>query len=714
MNKRFSELTVSATDFANDDVIAIDGETNGTRKMSGSALKSAMKSNTLATADGNAYIVSDGDVVRIKDWSKSITSFRTDDVIPVDGTDGTAKMSKDDLLRVTAENALAGNLALAFDPTRTNENQYKAGEHVIYEGKEYIFVAPHYGAWNTNDVKLKIDVDYAETDSDYIHKNLGVFENLLYMKTNSNWFSASYSKGWKVRINYAGTEGSIYFKWDYEHIRYNCMIDIILLTNNVTLRQISATPLGGTAYSIKDSRLIKAADNIVEIAVNFTSSSNLNTLGDLAIVVAGDRSLSSPLRDFNAIQKISDNELKIEELGAKNRPPLVESEGRVYDVLTLTNSSGMTQQRDNCKHYFGKVGTLARCDAWARFFVEGFMHKVGERCGIMLWIDPAYIKKDYQTDSVLNQKLADFSVQFYAADDTILETCNHVYYELNNGWNFIQSGVLNSVCAKIRITPYANLSTEHFWIAIDSIVCGRKTKPVICVTYDGAYKSTDDCGVYDWHYNNGIPCTIMCAQQVSDTLNSYMVKVLGLKAKGVAEVGIYGEAVQQSTFNLADASVKNTKNNLYNALLDGKIMSVGTAHNSACTKAYNLFVDNGIEFLRGITCKGQNVISPQMGLRQVDSKGYVVGSESWSEEDDATLVANAKAYIDSLIANGDWGSITMHQIVNRSDITSGDVNLATTKEAWEEIMTYLKAKSDAGDIKPMSLADLWRQGSYNR
>ena len=106
MNKRFSELTVSAADFANDDVIALDSETNGTRKMSGSALKSAMKANTLATADSNAYVVSDGDVVRIKDWATSITAFRTGDVIPVDGPDGTAKMSKDDLLKEAAENAL--------------------------------------------------------------------------------------------------------------------------------------------------------------------------------------------------------------------------------------------------------------------------------------------------------------------------------------------------------------------------------------------------------------------------------------------------------------------------------------------------------------------------------------------------------------------------------------------------------------------------------
>lgn len=37
---------------------------------------------------------------RIKDWATSITAFRTGDVIPVDGPSGTAKMTKDNLLKV--------------------------------------------------------------------------------------------------------------------------------------------------------------------------------------------------------------------------------------------------------------------------------------------------------------------------------------------------------------------------------------------------------------------------------------------------------------------------------------------------------------------------------------------------------------------------------------------------------------------------------------
>ena len=90
---------------------------------------------------------------KINNLPTSITAFRTGDVIPVDGPSGTAKMSKDDLLRETAKNALAGNVATQFDPTRTSDNPYIAGKDVVeYKGKLYIFKNDHYGAWSSSDV----------------------------------------------------------------------------------------------------------------------------------------------------------------------------------------------------------------------------------------------------------------------------------------------------------------------------------------------------------------------------------------------------------------------------------------------------------------------------------------------------------------------------------------------------------------------------------
>ncbi len=71
--------------------------------------------------------------VTFKDLATSITSFRTGDVIPVDGPSGTAKMSKDDLLKVTGENAL-GSIHLLSDTA--TEADLKAGNYFALDGAE--------------------------------------------------------------------------------------------------------------------------------------------------------------------------------------------------------------------------------------------------------------------------------------------------------------------------------------------------------------------------------------------------------------------------------------------------------------------------------------------------------------------------------------------------------------------------------------------------
>lgn len=96
---------------------------------------------------------------RFKDWAVSIISFRTGDVIPVDGPSGTAKMGKDALLRETAQNALAGNVVPDFDPNKPNDGggyAYYAGTSVAYLGKNYVFTQNHKsGPWNTSEVEQK-------------------------------------------------------------------------------------------------------------------------------------------------------------------------------------------------------------------------------------------------------------------------------------------------------------------------------------------------------------------------------------------------------------------------------------------------------------------------------------------------------------------------------------------------------------------------------
>lgn len=67
----------------------------------------------------------------VHNLSTSITAFRTGDVIPVDGPSGTAKMSKDDLLKESAENAL-GSIHLLSDTA--TEDDLVSGNYFVLDG----------------------------------------------------------------------------------------------------------------------------------------------------------------------------------------------------------------------------------------------------------------------------------------------------------------------------------------------------------------------------------------------------------------------------------------------------------------------------------------------------------------------------------------------------------------------------------------------------
>ena len=76
---------------------------------------------------------------RIKDWAVSITSFRTGDVIPVDGPDGTAKMSINSLLADISKESRAGNLGIATSVERTASSTYYASYNMWFlKGHKYI------------------------------------------------------------------------------------------------------------------------------------------------------------------------------------------------------------------------------------------------------------------------------------------------------------------------------------------------------------------------------------------------------------------------------------------------------------------------------------------------------------------------------------------------------------------------------------------------
>ena len=89
-----------------------------------------------------------------------VTSFSADAKILVDSeTNGPGQMSKDTLLQLTAQNALAGNVAETFIENSTNA---KKGRPYVYGGVLYIAKQDYNGTWDASKFEQKSFDDYIQ------------------------------------------------------------------------------------------------------------------------------------------------------------------------------------------------------------------------------------------------------------------------------------------------------------------------------------------------------------------------------------------------------------------------------------------------------------------------------------------------------------------------------------------------------------------------
>lgn len=160
--------------------------------------------------------------MRIKDLGNTATDFAIDDYIAIDGTtNGSRRLKNTILLELSAQNAIAGNIAPDFDDTRTNDNKYIAGKDIVsYKGKIYIFKNDHYGAWNGSDV-VAIDVETLQSYILQLEKNenelIGTNEKKVVFSSNdSGGFSypLMFVKGVTYLIKNTGANAVAIRTWD--------------------------------------------------------------------------------------------------------------------------------------------------------------------------------------------------------------------------------------------------------------------------------------------------------------------------------------------------------------------------------------------------------------------------------------------------------------------------------------------------------------------
>jgi len=154
---------------------------------------------------------------RIKDWATSISAFRSGDVIPVDGPNGTAKMTKDSLLQETAQSTLAGikNLPdknegyLALnDANGTGKFEFsKIFKYDVVENGPSVFSN---SGFVNNDGGTNPDADYRYTDYIDIGDALsidacGVFNNkygggIAFYNSAKRHISSIYNTGGNTKV----------------------------------------------------------------------------------------------------------------------------------------------------------------------------------------------------------------------------------------------------------------------------------------------------------------------------------------------------------------------------------------------------------------------------------------------------------------------------------------------------------------------------------
>lgn len=148
---------------------------------------------------------------RIKDLTNTAaeSDIASGSYFALDGSAGTKKLNSTTLLTKTAQNALAGNVAPAFDPTRTSNHPYKAGESVVYGGETYTFKVDHYGAWSADDVKKCVISTVIENVNEKFD-SLSVVDSVGNIDLDNMWESGYLASGVPTASQYAWRTKNFY------------------------------------------------------------------------------------------------------------------------------------------------------------------------------------------------------------------------------------------------------------------------------------------------------------------------------------------------------------------------------------------------------------------------------------------------------------------------------------------------------------------------
>ena len=665
---------------------------------------------------------------RIKDWATSITAFRTGDVIPVDGPDGTAKMTKDSLLQETAQSTLAGNLAPAFDPTRTSENPYLAGQSVMHDGVLKTFKVNHYGSWADSDAYDYIDVKRATDILDKIIAISGGSQNLVLKPDelsamevgnlgSSTGLPSNFTNALRtttpIDVKYINGS-SISFSNDdtlLVTIFFFDKSDSLVTTNIYNNDGVRVGSHYKNVYKLNDVYKIKLDSDVhhVRFALQRVSQTvydlDFATLFSFNFVVQVRKSeTSNSVKDGGITKASLDSQLDTAVFG--NNPIAY----KVDEIINFDSNPICTNAALDGYDTWTRRGqdsfrfTLTKSNSASSITIN-LSKGVNKRIGVYLKIPPSVQAQIYRLKVTLLDAINtpvytnyNFGVPLYTDVATPSGTKRVVVAP--NGIIHLKTATPAGNGAyklKLEFTLDADMSLDEtccVWID-NAVLVNERIKPVFLLNFDNAYSSLDSghanskaSDVYAAIENAGLKYTICgpSPSQADEQLHNMLVNQV---KKGILEIGTYAGLSNCENIsdvrNAIETSIDITLSQSY-AFGDKHMPSLlGCQFQYWDPRLFSLAKSEGFGCIRGGGSVGYNGYQ-FFGLVSNDIVSLIPNMFSYTSE------ADIHNYIDRVIDHASVALLFAHDFADEN-LT----NLQSSATAWLLTINYLGVKQSNGE-----------------
>lgn len=284
---------------------------------------------------------------------------------------------------------------------------------------------------------------------------------------------------------------------------------------------------------------------------------------------------------------------------------------------------------------------------------------------------------------------------------------NHILY--NGMWSYVKiptlvSGVFGSRVDRIKLSftfKSGQSTTSHIPILIKKdITINDFNRPVFLVNFDNMWKSTEDCGAYDYLVDNNIPFSITGKFQGTTTISeSSISKLANYYHKGYLDIGLYGNeytnTAQQQDYMVAKGSsflklIENIGNCIDDKSANGyKCTSFGAGIHVCTAKMARALKTCGFKAIRyGNPSGTASVISE-------DKHGVYLGGLGYYE-------SNGTKHLEFYVNSGTCGGLFAHGISNNPSGES-DPSLYLNYNIFKDEVDYAIKERAKGGLLIMNM-----------